>query len=188
MIGFPLALLYANAGEWLLHRYLLHGPGKRKGSFWSFHFHEHHRASRRHDMFDDSYERPPLGLHAQGKETLGIALLVGVHLPLGLVAPGFTAGVVWSAVSYYRRHKRAHLDPGWARLHLPWHYDHHMGPDQDANWCVSRPWFDHLMGTRKPYVGTPREAEDRARRRRRRPTPASPRGRGSWGETPPLAA
>ena len=49
------------------------------------------------------------------------------------------------------------FDHAWAREHLPWHYDHHMGPDQDANWCVTRPWFDQLMGTRRPYAGT--EAE-----------------------------
>ncbi len=52
----------------------------------------------------------------------------------------------------------------WARARLPWHYDHHMGPDQDATWCVTRPWFDVVMGTRNPYVGTPRETRDEARR------------------------
>ena len=49
------------------------------------------------------------------------------------------------------------------REHLPWHYDHHMGPNQEANWCVTRPWFDYVMGTREPYVGTLRESGDRAR-------------------------
>jgi hypothetical protein len=39
-----------------------------------------------------------------------------------------------------------------------------MGPDQDRNWCVTHPWFDELMGTRAPYVGTPREEADRLRR------------------------
>jgi hypothetical protein len=24
-----------------------------------------------------------------------------------------------------------------------------MGPNQDANWCVSYPWFDHVLGTRE---------------------------------------
>lgn len=31
---------------------------------------------------------------------------------------------------------------------IPWHYDHHMNSNQDANWCVTKPWFDYLMGTR----------------------------------------
>jgi sterol desaturase/sphingolipid hydroxylase (fatty acid hydroxylase superfamily) len=42
-----------------------------------------------------------------------------------------------------------------------------MGPNQAANWCVTRPWFDHLMGTREPYVGTERERRDQRRRAKR---------------------
>jgi len=63
-------------------------------------------------------------------------------------------------------HKLYHLDPEWAREHLSWHYDHHMGTDQDANWCVTHPWFDELMGTRQPYAGTEREARDVRKRER----------------------
>lgn len=164
MIGFPIGLLYANAAEWVLHKHLLHGAGKARGSFWSFHFHEHHRASRANDMIDADYERPLLGDHAQGREALGIGLLLALHAPLLPVAPFFTAAVVTSGVLYYRRHKRAHQEPEWGRTHLPWHYDHHMGVDQDQNWCVTWPWFDWVMGTRVVYRGTPREAADRARR------------------------
>jgi len=77
MIGFPLGLLYSNAGEWFIHRYVLHGLRRNKRSLWSFHWH-----------------------------------------------------------------------------------DHHMGPNQEANWCVTQPWFDYVMGTRELYAGTPREARD----------------------------
>jgi sterol desaturase/sphingolipid hydroxylase (fatty acid hydroxylase superfamily) len=76
--------------------------------------------------------------------------------------------VIYGLVDYYRKHKRAHLDPAWAREHLPWHYDHHMAPDQDANWCVTHPFFDHVMGTRKPYLGTERERQDQERATRRK--------------------
>lgn len=31
---------------------------------------------------------------------------------------------------------------------IPWHYDHHMTSNQNANWCVTKPWFDYIMGTR----------------------------------------
>ena len=31
---------------------------------------------------------------------------------------------------------------------IPWHYNHHMNTNWDANWCVTRPWFDYIMGTR----------------------------------------
>jgi sterol desaturase/sphingolipid hydroxylase (fatty acid hydroxylase superfamily) len=93
---------------------------------------------------------------------------------LAPIAPFFTGTMVYSAVHYYRVHKRSHLDPEWAREHLPWHYDHHMGPDQNVNWCVTRPWFDHLMGTRVPYLGTDRAARDAARRAARvSPVPAA---------------
>lgn len=46
MFGIPVALAYTNAAEWLIHKHILHGRGKKKSSFWSFHFHEHHRASK----------------------------------------------------------------------------------------------------------------------------------------------
>jgi hypothetical protein len=163
MIGLPLGLLYANAGEWFIHRYVLHGLGRNKRSLWSFHWHDHHRLSRRHGFRDPHYERPIWGWHAQGKEALGVAMIAAAHLPLFPVAPFFTAAVCYSAARYHRVHKRAHLDPDWAREHLSWHYDHHMGPNQEANWCVTQPWFDHLMGTREPYAGTSRESRDRAR-------------------------
>jgi hypothetical protein len=48
LLAIPLGLLYANAGEWFIHKYVLHGVGKRKGSFWDFHWREHHSACRRH--------------------------------------------------------------------------------------------------------------------------------------------
>ena len=75
--------------------------------------------------------------------------------------------MIYSLINYYRKHKRAHLDPEWAREHLPWHYDHHMGRNQHANWCVSQPWFDWVMGTREKYVGTEDEARDIERNRAR---------------------
>ena len=167
MIGFPLALMYANAAEWWIHKNILHGPGKKRDSFWSFHFHEHHKASRTHAMRDAAYERPLRGWHGQTKEAIVVFALAAVHTPLLPLAPGFVAGVWCSAALYYHRHKRAHLDPVWARAHLPWHVDHHLGPNQDANWCVTFPWFDHVMGTREPYVGTERERADQAKAERR---------------------
>jgi hypothetical protein len=163
VIGIPLGLLYANASEWVIHKYVLHERGRKKGGMWQFHWVEHHRNVRLHGHHDPEYQRSVFGWHAQGKEALMLTLGAAAHLPLFPIAPFFTATVVWSALDYYRKHKRSHEDPEWARKHLPWHYDHHMGPDQDKNWCVTHPWFDVVMGTRRPYVGTQRELEDRAR-------------------------
>ena len=174
MIGIPLGLAASNATEWLVHKYVLHGLGRDKRSFWSFHWHDHHRDVRRNDHVDPAYQRPLLsGWNGQSKEAV---MLVGAALafaPLFPIAPFFVGTVAYSAVNYYRKHKRAHLDPAWAREHLPWHYDHHMGPNQHANWCVTRPWFDHLMGTREPFVGTDVEQRAAAKRARRPAPPAS---------------
>lgn len=164
MLGIPIGLLAANATEWVLHKYVLHGSGKKKGTFWSFHFHEHHKNVRHQDHIDPCYEKPVFGMHAQGKEALALAVGAVAHLPLLPIAPFYTATMWYSALNYYRKHKRSHQDTEWARDHLPWHYDHHMGPNQDANWCVTQPWFDHIMGTREPYIGTEREVRDRSKR------------------------
>jgi sterol desaturase/sphingolipid hydroxylase (fatty acid hydroxylase superfamily) len=167
MIGFPLGLLYANAGEWFIHKRLLHDRGRDRQSAWSFHFYEHHRESRLNGYRDRYYERSLLGWHAQSKEALGLAGLAVAHLPLLPVAPFFTGGVLFSIARYYHVHKKSHQEPEWAREHLPWHYDHHMGPNQHANWCVTWPFFDYVMGTREPYIGTEREAKDQKRREAR---------------------
>lgn len=160
MIGFPIGLLVSNATEWLMHKYVLHGLGRSKKSYWSFHWHEHHKQSRKNGFRDGDYERSAFGWNAQGKEVYSLlGMAVGV-LPLFPVAPFFCAGVWTSGFLYYSVHKKSHLDPAWAREHLPWHYDHHMGPNQDANWCVTHPLFDYLMGTRIPYAGTAREQRD----------------------------
>ena len=178
MIGIPLGLAVANAAEWLIHKHVLHGLGRRRTSFWSFHLHEHHRASRRTHGRDADYEKSPFHWNAQGKELFGLAMMAVPVVALFPVAPFFTGTLLYSGVHYYRCHKRAHLDPAWARAHLPWHYDHHMGPDQDTNWCVTRPWFDQVMGTRRPYVGTEAEARHEVRRARldaaRRAPPPAP--------------
>ncbi len=166
MLGIPLGLLAANATEWWFHKNVLHGAGRKKSSFWSFHWHEHHRASRRHEMHDDHYEKSIFSNNSQGKEALALAAGVVGSLPFVPIAPFFVGTLWYSAWNYYRVHKRSHLDPEWARENLPWHYDHHMGLDQDANWCVTKPWFDEIMGTRKPYVGTARELRDREKRAR----------------------
>jgi len=165
MLGFPIGLLYANAGEWLIHRYLLHGLGRDRKSFWAFHWYDHHKSARQLDMEDPAYQRRLFEKwDPQTKEAVALIGAAVAHLPIGVVSPGFVAGVWFSAANYYRVHKKSHLDPEWAKKHLRWHWDHHMGPDQDANWCVTFPLFDHIMGTRKPFLDTPEEREGRPQR------------------------
>jgi len=172
MIGIPLGLVTANAVEWAVHKHVLHGLGRDKTSFWAFHWHDHHHNCRRNGHHDPDYTKSFWAARGQFREALALTGASVAVLPLFPVAPFFTATLWYSAANYYRVHKRAHLDQAFARDHLPWHYDHHMGPDQNANWCVTRPWFDHVMGTRKPYLGTGRAVRDaeKARRRTKKPS------------------
>ena len=170
MIGIPVGIVYANFVEWFVHRFVLHGLGRKKTSLWSFHWHEHHKKARRHEMLDDQYDGASLLLSlwrrertAKTKEVIGLLLGCVLHLPLIVVAPWFTLTVWASAANYYRVHRRAHLDLAWAVRHLPWHVDHHMGKDQDANWCVTWPLMDWLLGTRVRYLGTQAHDADKAR-------------------------
>jgi hypothetical protein len=171
MIGIPIAWAYANAGEWFIHKYVLHGLGKNRKSFWAFHWHDHHNKARRHDMLDDQYTRSLLNWEPQTKELVALGALAVTHLPLLPIAPFFTSTLLYCAARYYVMHRRAHLDPDWAKEHLPWHWDHHMGRDQNQNWCVTNPWFDHVMGTRKEYLRERQEREAAAVARQVREAP-----------------
>jgi len=102
--------------------------------------------------------------NAAAKELVALSGLILLHLPLAPWMPFFVATNLVCAHRYYRLHKRSHLDPAWCREHLPWHYEHHMGPNQDMNYGVTTDWVDRLMGTREIYLGTPREVRDTARR------------------------
>lgn len=167
MLGIPLALVTANGIEWVVHKHVLHGLGRNKASFWSFHWHEHHREARQNDHVDRFYERSVFGWHAQTKEAVALVGAGLAFLPLAPVAPVFVATLWGYGIFYHQVHKRSHTDPDWARRWVPWHYDHHMGPNQDANWGVVLPWWDHVLGTREVYYGTEREERDRARRQER---------------------
>jgi hypothetical protein len=144
-----LGLLYANAGEWLMHKYILHRLGQNKHSIWAYHWHEHHAISTKNAMFDPGYQSLTLTTwNAQTKELAALTGIVLLHVPVFIVFPVFTGTVYASLMLYYYKHRKAHLYPAWAKRHLSWHYDHHLGGTSNANWCVTWPWFDYLMGTR----------------------------------------
>jgi hypothetical protein len=130
---------------------LLHGYGKQKKSIFAFHWRNHHRNARRYAMLDPDYRKPVWDWNSRGKEIAPIAAVVALHLPLASVAPWFTAALVYSGFNYLYKHKKCHTDIEWGKRHMPSHFDHHMGKNQDANWCVTRPWFDYVMGTRVKY-------------------------------------
>ena len=148
---FLLGLLYANAGEWLMHKLILHGLGKNPQSFWAYHLHEHHAVCAKHAMIDPGYQTISLTTWTtQSKELVVLAGIVLLHLPLFFLLPYFTSAIFLSLALYYYKHRKAHLNAVWAKRHLRWHYDHHLGKSsgKSGNWCVTWPWFDYLLGTR----------------------------------------
>ncbi|MEQ1527777.1 MAG: hypothetical protein ABL925_00565 [Methylococcales bacterium] len=148
IVQFILGLLYSNAGEWAMHKYILHALGKHRQSLWAYHLYDHHAVCLIHDMIDPGYQQLSLTTwNTQSKELLVVAVIVLIHAPLLMWWPWFAAAVCSSLALYYYKHRKAHLDPSWAKQHLPWHYDHHLH-GQSGNWCVTWPWFDYLLGTR----------------------------------------
>lgn len=146
---FVLGLAYANVGEWLFHRYVLHGLGRNPRSFWAYHWYEHHAVCLAHDMIDPGYQRIDFSSwNTQTKELIVLTAFVLGHMPLIFVSPMFVVALYASIATYYYRHRKAHLDPQWARQHLRWHYEHHLCGTHSANWCVTWPWCDYLLGTR----------------------------------------
>ncbi len=153
MIGFPVALIFANGVEWYAHKYILHGtprPGKPRyspvpksmKSHW-----QHHKIVRTTDYRDEGYEEGLSNWRTRNEVASLLALTAVTSLALP-VAPFFTLGTYYAAGRYFYVHRRSHLEPEWGKKAIPWHYNHYMNTDQDANWCVTRPWFDYIMGTR----------------------------------------
>ena len=152
--GFVAGLVIANGYEWFAHKYLLHGV-HRKGkprfsptpkqmeSHWA-----HHREVRKQGFSDDCYVEG-LDNWRTRNELMSLAVAAGVlSVVFYPLSKGMALAAIYSAGNYYYVHRRAHLEPDWAKRTIPWHYDHHMNSNQDANWCVTRPWFDYVMGTR----------------------------------------
>ncbi len=164
MIGAPIGYLYGHLAEWFIHKYILHGWGKNKNSLFSFHFYEHHRASRLNNFKDSAYSESIFQWNQISKEIFYLTLLISAHIPLFIFFPFFTSALFYSALEYYYLHRKSHLDPEWAREHLPWHFDHHMALTQDMNWGVRSDWVDQMFKTRLEYLGTSKEKKDTIRR------------------------
>lgn len=152
--GFLAGMVVANGFEWVAHKYILHGthragkpryspvPDSMK-SHW-----EHHREVRKTDFHDQGYVEGISNWRTKN-EIISLAVVAGVFgTAFYPVSKGMSLAVLYCAGNYYYIHRRAHLEPEWAMKRIPWHYDHHMNSNQDANWCVTKPWFDYILGTR----------------------------------------
>lgn len=157
MFGFVLqvaiAWAYSHVLEYCLHRWLLHN--RHRKVWFKTHFGDHHKIARRNMMLDSKAYKP---IEIAGDPELKGLIALGIlHAPIAIWWPFAYVMLIWAAVNYFLVHRRAHQDFRWARDHVPWHYDHHMGPDQNMNWGVRLPWVDILAGTRVPWKGEQKE-------------------------------
>jgi len=137
-----IGILAASFIEWTVHKHVLHELGKKKVSIFSFHWGKHHANARRNGFIDSSIS---------GREAIGVLSLCVLTLPIWLLLPKMYYVMLTHAIIYYVIHTIAHRYPVFARRWLPWHYDHHMGKNQNMNWCVVHPLADWIMGTRRKY-------------------------------------
>jgi len=134
--------------EWWAHKYLLHNFSRRLFSY--AHFSIHHRNCRKNGFYDADYEVfPPKEMDRGLMEVILIVSAIVAAMPIMLLSFWLWLGVSCHAVFYYFIHRKSHLDVEWGKKWLPWHYQHHMGKDQNANWGVTNPVFDHIFRTRK---------------------------------------
>lgn len=148
MLGFPLGLLVANGFEWYAHKVWLHEfPSKYRNSPFFTHI-AHHKRARLHEFRDEGYADSMFKNSEMYNEKTALIALSVVVTPLLPIAPFFTTGIYYGIWNYWKVHSKSHLDPEYAKTRIPWHYDHHMTSNQNANWCVTKPWFDYIMGTR----------------------------------------
>ena len=153
IIGFAviqvvIGLLYSNFLEWALHKYVLHDLGKKFKKVFGFHWFDHHRNSVNNTFYDKDYEKSLDSINSHSKETFGLTVVWAMHFWTFFAFPIFAVTITYCMINYYFTHKWAHQNPEWAKKHLRHHWDHHMGKNQNANYCVTRPWFDYILRTR----------------------------------------
>ena len=100
MVG---GFVYCNALEWIVHKYVLHGLGKKKNSFWSFHWRGHHKESRRNNFKDSRWDNIPLH---KDKEFLGILFLAVMHAATLWISPVLYGTIVWRGPQEITRRRR----------------------------------------------------------------------------------
>jgi len=151
-----IAWAYSHVLEYCLHRWLLHN--RKRKQWFKTHFGDHHKIARKNMMLDSKSHEP---IQITGDpEIKGLIALGVLHAPISIWYPFAYVTLVLAAITYFLVHRRAHQDFRWGREHLPWHYDHHMGKDQNVNWGVRLPWVDIVLGTRVPWKGEQREERE----------------------------
>ncbi len=143
-------IVYGNLLEWLVHKYILHKLGSTKLVFGE-HWYRHHRNTRLNDYGDPDYQQGQWSWKGRWSEVIGLSFLGLIHLPVVFFYPVAYAAMVGWAALYYLVHWFNHAHPKLGKKCFPWHHDHHMGKNQNANWCVIFPLWDWILGTRVLY-------------------------------------
>ena len=134
---FLAGFIHGSLVEYLVHRYLFHGFGKKKDSMFAYHLRDHHLVSRRNDFIDNK-----LSAH----EALGVVFLIALHTPALFLSTYLFIGIAFYAFLFVALHNMMHKTPGLAKKYFPWHWNHHM-KNQNKSWNVVLPIFDVLTGT-----------------------------------------
>lgn len=140
--------------EWAIHKYILHPFGAKKGSFFHYHW-EHHNRCRKNNNIDQEYvdmfnfKFSPM----IKKELFFMVLLNLTSVPVLLLYwPVGVSLILWQWIYFLLHadsHTREYLPNKFAPgdQDIPWHGEHHMGPDQNMNWSIIGHWPDRLFGT-----------------------------------------
>tara|TARA_X000001382_G_scaffold128209_1_gene117407 strand:- start:558 stop:1007 length:450 start_codon:yes stop_codon:yes gene_type:complete len=142
ILWFIVALIYGSIVEWIIHKYVFHGWGKKRKSMFAFHLREHHAHCIKNDFYDHKISKLEWG---------GSLFGIITHLPLYWICPAFFIGASLYAALFSIMHNYSHKDPEWCKKWIPWHYDHHMRYS-NKNMNVVLPIADYLFGTRKKYL------------------------------------
>ena len=136
---FLLGLFYGNLLEYFIHRYVFHKLGKKKGSIFAYHLRGHHVLSKKQGFVD---------LTESKIESIGLLLLIIIHVPLFFVNFPIWLGVTLYALAFKFIHGWQHKNPVITKKFMKWHWDHHM-KNPNENYGVVATWSDYLFGTRK---------------------------------------
>ncbi len=141
MIGFALGFLYGSFLEYVIHDFLFHRMGRKKGSIFAYHLRGHHVLARKNNFVD---------LTASRVELYGLFFLVAIHFPIFFISLGFWLGITFYALCFKVLHGIQHKYPEFTKKYMVWHWEHHM-KNSNKNFGVVVPWMDYLFNTRKKY-------------------------------------
>jgi len=143
-----LAFFIGSFIEWFAHKYILHNFKIK--SLSHYHFGRHHQQCRKNEGHDSDYlSFPPKKWETGIHEIVALVCATILSAPIILIS-----GWLWTFLCiymclYYYLHRKMHIQPSWGKKWFPWHWKHHMGKDQNANWGVTNPIFDYIFNTTK---------------------------------------